>query len=53
MVVLQNLYAIDMDKILKYLQGEKISDEDLKSIEERLNSDLYKMKKGIYKPTSF
>ena len=49
MVALPNLYAIDMDTILKHLSGEEVSKEDLESIRERLESDLYKIKKGFFK----
>lgn len=49
MVALPNLYASDMDKILRHLKGEEISKEELTSIKERLDSDLYKIKKGFFK----
>lgn len=49
MVTLENLYTSDMDKILKYLNGEDVSKEELESIRLRLESDLYKIKKGFFK----
>ena len=49
MVTMPNLYASDMDKLLNYLNGEEVSKEDLESIRLRLESDLYKIKKGFFK----
>lgn len=49
MVTLENLYTSDMDKILKHLNGEQVSKEELESIRLRLESDLYKIKKGFFK----
>ena len=49
MVTLENLYTSDMDKILKHLNGQDVSKEELESIRLRLECDLYKIEKGFFK----